>query len=348
MLRVPVCFDDCEVHETAESDAAFAASEFDACERQWQTAIQRRDVDTLWRLWTSIGEAVLCRRYRATAPKYRGRGLAPRVVRRPQFAAQCSFHGESSAVLLAYARAERLFAELARVHWLGPESDPFYGAALHRNLDALLQNEGLDELHDYLAAGTPEACRAAAAIAGSWRAAEAQRQAGARRKAWRDWVQDAVWHSQRALFKWCRGERPPEPLPVQAEHGESLDPADLAVEAARQWGGIWGQPHGSRALPWRAWHVPEAADELPPLDGFELQRLAQHLGDRKAGGRSGWRVREYRSLPMPCWHRLVQLYDVVERIARWPTAIAGALFSLIPKEGKRRVQDLRDIGVLDL
>eukprot|EP00974_Lingulodinium_polyedra_P133352 11225257-Lingulodinium_polyedra.AAC.1 len=117
----------------------------------------------MWQIWTSVGEAVLCRRHRATAPKYRGRGLAPRIVRRPQFAAQCSVHGESNAAALAYARTERLFAELARVHWLGPAGDPFYSAAFHRKLDALLQNEGLEELYGHLAAGTPEACRAAAA-----------------------------------------------------------------------------------------------------------------------------------------------------------------------------------------
>eukprot|EP00974_Lingulodinium_polyedra_P026736 2578058-Lingulodinium_polyedra.AAC.1 len=39
VLRVPACFDGCDVYETAESDAAFADAEFNACDRQWQVAI---------------------------------------------------------------------------------------------------------------------------------------------------------------------------------------------------------------------------------------------------------------------------------------------------------------------
>eukprot|EP00974_Lingulodinium_polyedra_P050380 4844710-Lingulodinium_polyedra.AAC.1 len=63
--------------------------------------------------------------------------------------------------------------------------------------------------------GTAEAFLEGASAAAARKQVAAQQQAEARKKRWRDWLHDSASRDQRGLYRWCRGEAPPDPLPIR-------------------------------------------------------------------------------------------------------------------------------------
>ena len=182
---------------------------------------------------------------------------------------------------------------------------------------------------------------------GRHRAASAEA-AAKRRAAWADWVTTQAASRPSLLYQWCRGEAQPLPLPVDVGGVQSLAPRDAASVAADAWGRVWQAPRPTGAPHWRVHHDPLAARSLPPLTGDCLQSIARRLQPGKAAGLDSWRPEEFRLLPLECWHRLAQFYHLAERLGRWPAALSATLVVLLPKKGKRSVDQLRDVSILSL
>ena len=94
---------------------------------------------------------------------------------------------------------------------------------------------------------------------------------------------------------------------------------------------MWCQQAPTDAPAWEATRTAADGVTLQPHSPAALHAIAARLGPRRAAGRDGGRTAEVHILPRCCWERAAQYFDLVEKVGRWPSVVAGGLIVLLPK-----------------
>ena len=95
------------------------------------------------------------------------------------------------------------------------------------------------------------------------------------------------------VYAWCRTERPaPILFTTDAQGNLLLEPNEVAQEAARQWGQLWGPPPpGAPGTPFA--ELPH----MPPLTGDLFWDMVRHIPRVRAQGLDAWSPDDFKALP---------------------------------------------------
>ena len=196
-----------------------------------------------------------------------------------------------------------------------------------------------------------------------------QREARARRlESWHTWVLETLANGGGKLYRWIK---------VDSALGSPMVPDPAAASASRDWrpgtrgwlnslrGGAAAQlrhfEHHWRLL-WQRETRPAANAEqwLSELDGLPpfpervpwsnafVRAVLKRMAKRKAVGLDGWGVAELRLLPDELIDWVVELFESVERLGRWPSALCCPEGLLLPKAGDGSPMDRRPIWLLPM
>ena len=191
---------------------------------------------------------------------------------------------------------------------------------------------------------------------------------GRRRESWHKWVQEALADGGGRLYRWIKadGLTAPAMVPDPASTGDGSDAPvgcrrwlnSLRGGAAAQlryfehnWRQLWQRPtqEVGNIEHWLAEldGLPEFPDRVPWTVSF-LRALLKRMPKRKAVGLDGWAVAELRLLPEEILGWVVELFEAVERLGRWPDALSRPEGLLLPKPGDGGPMDRRPIWLLPM
>ena len=298
-------------------------------EETWNAALQTKDVDVLWDLWTKDAEKFLAsQQLLASCKGTRARGSAPSLVPGASFRAP-SQSTEERQLRRFLRRLDEIRTKEARGHHIPQQ-------LLRRTwLNARLWGWQEDV-----------SCRA-------W--GRCQQHAGARlQDLLRRKAEDAIvdWKRKiRTLPGACKWAKAKEPPPWLLEH---MSPHH--TEGPRKLQAV-GQAAGAHLLK-QAWEPvfcanpgystsieqylqrygaflepPKPEVPLPTLTKEDLRRTVASM-TAKASGLDGWDSEALLCLPSSAWTRLLDLIQCVEQVSKWPSALTHWKLVFLPKPCK--------------
>ena len=313
-----------------EGEAGFSDAEFWALfagrAAAWEQCRQQRDVDGLWQLL----EATLVECHGLRSEGFKKPAAVTKVgseePRRNPFTGEAL----SEEHVLASLRKRRV------QQWLSLFGRPECAEQL-RQLKAAIAEDS-DPKWSALVASDPQATELEALVL-ECRAIEDEvrlRSKATRRAGWRQWVLAQTSGGMRALFRWIR--QGPAGLQstgvVVREDGLYAGQKALLAASEEAWWPIWRneeEPNWARVNPPRA----TAGWRPQRFSGRELHNLIWVISVAKAAGHDGWQTRRMRQWPVAVWHLIAILFETVEAVGRWPTALRGGVVCLLPKAGRQ-------------
>ncbi len=157
------------------------------------------------------------------------------------------------------------------------------------------------------------------------------------------------------ICRWCKGESPASTSILQRPDGSYTgDAAEIGAILRRSWDPIFamyakgGEPSWERFELRYSDHIKSVPWEVSDMTGEELRVLLGRMSGSSCVGIDGWRVEELKRLPTEILDMLADIFNLVEKLGKWPLSLQRALVTLIPKGQGCQPLDLRPITVMSV